>query len=492
MDNNEIQLLRFRRQYLLVPEEINCPFKHQREVIGNYFLYRHTDLPFSRYTDGELDLVLLGDIFDYNVDHKSNLAILKLVAKNATDQINILSSLEPYTGSYVLIFLLNGSLSLVSDPYTTKKIFFSRSVEGIWCSSQLHLLAGLLNIGLSESDSKSAFMASTQFLNLNNSGVGSSTCYDGIDQVLPNHYLNLDNGHVKRFWPNAERIPLSVDQVVDRCVPIIKGYVSNISSRYNIMLPVTAGKDSRTLLAASREMKNEVFYYINKSKDSDMKLPDFVVPPKLAKKLNIEYHVLDTDIQVDEAFKKVYYENNPHALEEFLPIIYNNYLHFGDRVNLPGLIATGGQWWYPVFRKNKTVETLLDINNLRPFEHARHAYTQWLDDTKPSCVQSGFELLDLFYWEERLGNWGTYIEMDTDIAQMNINPFNSRMLVKIMLSVEPSYALEFASYPVNRGINMKLWPETMSMPINPGMKNSLLRIFEKLGMLKFVYRVKYR
>jgi hypothetical protein len=61
-----------------------------------------------------------------------------------------------------------------------------------------------------------------------------------------------------------------------------------------------------------------------------------------------------------------------------------------------------------------------------------------------------------------------------------------------MLSVEPTYTLEFASYPVNSGINMKLWPETMSMPINPGRKNTMLGLVEKLGLLGPLYRIKYR
>jgi len=80
--------------------------------------------------------------------------------------------------------------------------------------------------------------------------------------------------------------------------------------------------------------------------------------------------------------------------------------------------------------------------------------------------------------------------MNMDIAQMNINPFNSRLLVKIMLSVDPPYTLEFASYPVNHGVIMKLWLETMSMHINPGRKNTMLRMVEKLGLLGVFCRIK--
>ena len=493
MDKKEIERLRYRRQYLLAPREVNCPFKYNLlKVKEGYFLYVHLDLPLTHYSNGNLNLFLLGDIFDYEPDNKSNLAILgELAAGNSTID-KLLAGLERYMGCFVLVVVMDDQVRIVNDPYATRKIFWSQMKGEIWCASNLHLLARILGHQLSEGESQRAYRSSERFVSLNNGGIAAATSYDEIKQVLPNHFLKIEDGTVERFWPLEKRIPLSVTEVVEKTYRLIEGYVHNIASRYEVMLPITAGKDSRTLLAATRELHEEVFYYINKVRGSDTSIPDFTLPVELSRRLGIDFHVLDADIEVDEDFERIYFENNPHALGQFLPMIYNYYLHYEGKVNLPGSIATGGQWWYPIYRKNKTVDTLLDINKLGEFSHAREAYSDWLKDCRPSCDNTGFELLDLFYWEERLGNWGSQIQQDKDIAQLDINPFNSRLLVKIMLSVEPTHTLEFASYPVNRNINMKLWPETMSMQINPGRKNTLLRMVEKFGLLGVFYRIKYR
>lgn len=492
MNITEKNRLSYRRQYLLAPEDVECPFQHiRKELFHGYRLYTHKDLPLSHYTLAEKEFFLMGDIYDYKSDHKSNLEILKLICRAGSSQ-ELLSSLEPYTGSYALLYMIGEEIYLVSDPYASRKIYHSRPGGKSWCSSHPHLLAKVLDYSISEDTSKQAYFKSQRFEELNRSGIASTTCYDEIEQVLPNHVLSLSSGRTDRFWPREERKPMSVQEVAEQCAPIIRGYVENIAARFEVMLPITAGKDSRTLLAASREISDRVYFYINKVKGSNTNIPDFTLPPELTRHLGLEYHIVDTDIEVDPDFREVFLENNPHALEHYLPMIYSYYRDFGDRVNLPGSVATGGQWWYPIYRKNKTVDTLLDIYQLKDFPHAREAYREWLKGSREAADGSGFELFDLFYWEERLGNWGSQIQLDKDMAQLDINPMNSRLLVKIMLSVDPYYTLEFGTYKVNREINMLLWPETMDLPINPSQKNNFLILLEKAGLLGHLYRMKFR
>jgi hypothetical protein len=91
-----------------------------------------------------------------------------------------------------------------------------------------------------------------------------------------------------------------------------------------------------------------------------------------------------------------------------------------------------------------------------------------------------------------MANWGTQVQMDKDMAQMDINPYNSRLLAETILSVDRYHSIGVGSYPIHRGINMNLWPETMSVPINPGLKNSIFKVAESLGLLGLIYRIHYR
>ena len=50
MEKEEIKKLLYRRQYLITPEEIKCPFMHQvTDLENSYFLYTHIDLPYTEF-----------------------------------------------------------------------------------------------------------------------------------------------------------------------------------------------------------------------------------------------------------------------------------------------------------------------------------------------------------------------------------------------------------------------------------------------------------
>jgi hypothetical protein len=489
----ELEKLKYRRQYILAPDQIDCPFLYQKTKVSEYyFLYAHVDLPVTTLKNDHSEMVLLGDIFDYTGDHKSNDDILQDLALETGDHRAFLKRISSYTGSFVIICYMENRWRVIHDATATKKVFYSMVKGMIWLSSHPHLLARVLGYHLSEDDSRKAYYGSKECLALNNSGVGTTTCYDEISQLLPNHLLHIPEGTVSRYWPDKVRIPISVEQCVERCTELIHGYMTSIASRYKLMLPVTAGKDSRTLLAATRDFAGEVFYYINGLNNGDYSAPDFRIPVALFKKLGYEFHILEPDIHVDDQFRKIYFENNPHALEAFLPTIYNYYKNFSDRVNLPGSTATSAHGMWPVMAKIATPDDLLVINNLNRFSHAREAYSEWLEDSRDARISSGFNTVDLFYWEDRMANWGTQVQMDKDMAQMDINPYNSRLLAETILSVDRYHSIGVGSYPIHRGINMNLWPETMSVPINPGLKNSIFKVAESLGLLGLIYRIHYR
>lgn len=71
MTQDEKKRLKFRRQYILSPEEIECPFLfHRTELPGGYKLYTHIDLITTEYSYENIRLILLGEMFDYEVPEK--------------------------------------------------------------------------------------------------------------------------------------------------------------------------------------------------------------------------------------------------------------------------------------------------------------------------------------------------------------------------------------------------------------------------------------
>jgi hypothetical protein len=486
----DLELLKYRRQYLLAPYEQNCPFRYRRfELHGSWILYAHTDLPVESITEAGVQIVLLGDLFDYREPHKDNQALLRDL--HDADFNVFLQRIAHYTGRYVLLHLKEGKLRMVGDATAARKVYYYREGEEMHFASQPHLLASVIGLDRTSDPSRQKFYRSAEFDQLDTASIGDTTCYDEIRQLIPNHYLDAGEGKAIRFWPDKEIRIRPVNEVAEECAELIRGYVEAITNRYRVMLPVTAGFDSRLLLAATRNITEKIYYYINLDPDLSMKSADVRVPRRLLKRLGLTFHELILPYRIPDAFLKVYWENNPLASKRYEAHAYNYFNYYQDRVNLPGNFASAPWGFYKLIEKNVSGETLAHLYELSEYEHAIEYYTRWLDGCRDVCRKYHMNTVRLFYWEERIANWGTQIQLDKDIAQEEINPFNSKLLLEKFLAVE-TYQNNIPDYILHRRIIQKLWPETLKAPINPSFSRYLLKFLTWLGLLDLILMMKYK
>ncbi len=481
MTNNDIEKLRFRRQYLITPYQIKCPFQCKHLAITeNINLYAHVDLNLTFTLRANKSLILLGDLFDYrNSQYNNELIINKLLTLSLSD---LLVELSEFCGRYVIIICESEHIYLISDAAASRKIYYHRHINGTFCASQPHLIARILNFEPSRERSKVDFYSSNEFKRLNNSNIGNTTCYDDVFQVIPNHCIELTQCKIFRFWPNRKIETLPFEEVVNKCASMLKGYINSISHRYSVMLPVTAGKDSRLLLSATKDISNQVFYYLvkgNKLKDNHH---DIVIPDRLFKRLGFKFHILHPKSDIDPDFERVYFENNRNGLHSYLPTIYNYYISFNDKVNLPGIFA---ETFIDYFQMNGKITpySIAKTIGVERFDYAIKYYTEWLNGCESICKVNNISVNNLLYWEERMPNWGTQIQLDKDIAQDEILPFNSRGLIETLLSVPIEMRIK-PDYKLHMELTRKLWPETISEPYNSNFKQKILKLTKKLGIIK--------
>jgi hypothetical protein len=259
--------------------------------------------------------------------------------------------------------------------------------------------------------------------------------------------------------------------------------MESIINRHKVMLPVTAGKDSRLLLSATANHTDKVFYYINKESWLNEKSMDIAIPSKLLHKLGICYNIIDPYIPIDEDFKKVYFENNPLASELYLPLIYNYYLNFSDRINMPGIFINVAEDIYETKGEPLSPSLMAHFMHTEKFSVATEYLTKWYKESKDICAECNIDVLYLLYWEERIANWGTQIQIDKDIAQEDIIPFNSRLLIETMLQADV-VERERPDFRLTYEMTRKLWPQTLQMPINPHLKQTVLMISKTMGVMK--------
>lgn len=478
----EIERLRYRRQYLIAPYAIDSPFFSNHLIISDdIHLYAHVDLNLTCSAADSRKVVLLGDMFDFRNPHYDNQRIIDDLITASYKEF--LVRISDYCGRFVLIYQDVSNVYLVTDAASSRKVYYFKHTDGVFCASQPHLIARVLNIGPSQKESRTDFYSSKEFERLHNSNIGNTTCYDNIYQLIPNHYLELSTCKSFRFWPNKRIDTLPLQRVVDTCANMLKGYITGISNRYPIMLPVTSGKDSRLLLSATRDIRDKVYYYVIQRSGQPNNHHDLVIPDRLLKSLNLKFHILHPDLNIDSDFEKIYFENNRHGSSYYLPVIYNYYLNFSDSVNLPGIFAETAVDYFQTINKPVTPSLIAKIIGVERFDYAHEYYKMWLEESEITCKLNSMNILNLLYWEERMPNWGTQVQLDKDIAQDEILPYNSRRLIETMLCAPVEFRIK-PEYRLQREITRRLWPETLTEPYNANIKHKILKLSKRLGIMK--------
>ncbi len=481
--------LLYRRQYILSPVPIKCPFQHVKISLGGtYTLYIHKDLPVTRTDENSATLILLGDIFDYKTPLNSNLDILNDLSGQGLNSILEKSSL--YTGRFILIYVSEADIIVFHDATATRKIYYHWRDDMTWLSSQPQLLALTLGFKPTPDPERQAFYHSAEHKRLNNADIGDTTFYDEIRQLMPNHYMNIVNSEITRFWPQKPVKQRPLKEVAAECAEIIRGYMNAIAARYEIMLPVTAGFDSRVLMAATFDIRNSVYYYINKEKQLSPNCTDIAVPKRLFRKLKLKFHIEEFDSIIKPDFREVYFTNNSDASQKYLPHIQHYYLNFSDRVNLPGNCAAAS-WGINRLPLDKVSgENLARLQGLETYSYGIEYYDQWLKGCRELCLQNNINVVSLFYWEERIANWGGQVATYKDIAQEEFNPFNSRQLLTLFHSVKRTHN-NGPDHQLHRAIIKQLWPQLLKVPMNPSFQRSVLKTLKFFGLFNMIFRLKY-
>ena len=490
METSNALRLKNRRQYIVAPHRIECsPYFIEKRITANCYLYSHIDLKVTVYEKNHISLILLGEIFDFENHKKSNEDILNDLSKGDFKYFS--EKLADYAGRYVIIRIAYDQVFFFHDATASRKVYYTSARDGNWCSSRPQLIAELLNINITSDESFQKYFKSYGYEWLAHSNIGNLTNYEEIFQLLPNHYLRYDDLNIKRYWPNKPVQQRPLKEVAAKCAEMIKGYVTAFNERFDLMVPLTGGKDSRIIMAATREFRDRVFYYVNKEKRLNDKSADIVIPSRMAKDLGFDFHVVNPYPEnMDQDFEKVYFENNPMATTKYFPLIHNYYSNFSDKVNIPGVFAASAFEMYGKFDKKITPGVLAKLNKVEEFDFAVEYYTRWLEKNLDICRENNLSIFTLFYWEERMANWGTQLQLEKDIAQEDLTPYNSRRLIEYTFSVPPKCNNQ-PDYLLYKEILRILWPETLNYPINPGFIKSAKKLLHAFKLLNAVKAIRF-
>lgn len=120
----------------------------------------------------------------------------------------------------------------------------------------------------------------------------------GLRRLLPNHYLDLSDFTHCRHWPKEgqefhiplEEAPAALEEIRDRLARTMRTLVS---ARPCVM-PISAGRDSRNLVAAGRDHLDQVSEFFAFGHHFNSRL-DCAVGSLVAEKMGLPYHIYDVD-----------------------------------------------------------------------------------------------------------------------------------------------------------------------------------------------------
>jgi len=474
-----IDQLRYPSQFALGPDFVDrLPGSHFR-ISESLKLTLHTDVAYTRVAEGFRELTLVGHMLDPRAPAAGNEEILWQLLGRYTDRATLIEATAGLGGRWVLIAANGEERFLFNDALGLRQVFYvdPRETGALWAVSQPGLVAEILALPLDPEAER--FMESYAFRSHPEyRWPGEATAFRTVRHLLPNHWLDLNSGVPQRYWPARPLVALEPDAAIERLEILLPGMIQAAAQRFDLALSLTAGLDSRLLLAAARNIRDRIsFVTVRQSKMSDHH-PDVMVPARLLQHLGLPHQIVSSAATTTADFSS-----------RFKHAVYLAHEHYGPDAEAilrsfsrtkAALTGSGAEVGRCAFRKalprsdSRTI-TATDLSHLQNMSREPFAvrnFEKWLADAE---MRHGIKLLDLFEWEQGHGNWLAMTQLEFDIAWREIiTPYNCREILTTLLAVDERYR-RAPDYLLFKSLIRRLWPQVLSEPINPEERWILLR-----------------
>lgn len=409
--------------------------------------------------------MIIGYIIDpYNPEFSNTDIIANLINKNSLK--DALLEAEDLSGRFVIIWGDEKNICLFHDATGFREIYYYLSSSTIFCGSTPDIINKYAGIEQDKDESITEFINSAEY---RSSGfwIGNGTPLKHVYHLQPNFYLDLLNKGCLRYWPYENRKEIDIKEAARTMAQILKGTMFCAAKRYVLHQALTAGYDSRLLLAAVKDHTDQIKFSVNKVQHTTNRVADIKIPRLVARKFNLDFEVVEIDNERVEAdFREVYFRNNVFSRELHLPVFYDAHRKgFDNTYWVTG--SFGNEVLRIIFPLKKRNITSLDIAkrfNYSKYSYAVHAIETWMNEAREVYNKYGYNLVNMFYWEQFTGNWETLGGSEGSIIREEIRPFNCRKLITTYISLKDKY--RYKDHPVGHLMTIKyLWKDLLKVPV---------------------------
>ncbi len=470
---DSLQSLVFRRQFLLGPKSFQLTkgwkcFSLHHDLI----LSAHPDLDVLTKSNDNETITLIGVAVDSLQPNLSLSELLDNYLEKASAVFELIDNTKSLTGRWLIIFQDEQNTYLFTDACGFRSVYYYSDANGFWCGSQPEIIKFITDLDWEVDNEILDFLSSPNYSRMESAWVGNNTIYRGCRHLLPNHYLDINRKEEARFFPrekepNAKERPLS--EVVDMATTILQGTYAAVTKRGTILQALTAGWDSRVLLAASRDYSSKIEYFVDRMGILSENHPDIRIPRRLAKCLDLNLTVMNSAQDPPGWFVSVLSHNTTMA--RVLPKTRTIYSHLQSEENRIKLNGNGSEICRNFFTKYQkyageaSIEVLASTLGYKDVSFVMYQLEEWRENLNIKCAPN-FSIFDMLYWEQRLGNWGSQYPSEQDIAIDEFSPYCSRLLIETLMMTPREYRVA-PNFKLYRHLIQAMWPETLTIPINP-------------------------
>jgi hypothetical protein len=471
VDRSASSSLRFSRQFLVTPRTAELAgWRHH--PVSSHNVYAHPKLSVTVHeASAGLTLVLLGFAIDPDHPEHDDRAVLAALG-DAWERGEELPFLDRLSGRFALFAFLAEDIQIHIDATGTRTVEYMWTGDEFHAASQTYLLAEV--VPLHETGRAEEFRASSYARSDREAFLpAGTTLYEGVERLVPNHRLSVVGRSQQRVWPRG---PISRTSLADAgafAADQLTAAIVAASQRFPLSLPVTAGYDSRTLLAAApASLRGSLHVYTLLYRHLTRLSADVAIPARLARRLGLTHHRIVCREMPDRSWREIYSRNSPLAHYDDWGVIAGGLLagHPGDRVALKGNASeiVRRYYWHggeaPSLREPSDVLALQPGWTELPFAVA--SIEEWFETAAPVAAETGVPLDALFYWEHRCGSWQAQSQLEWDIAQEVFTPFGNRRMLARLLGV-PSGDIGEDGTALLREIMAVADADVLRLPFNP-------------------------
>lgn len=432
-----------------------------------FTVFSHPEVPVVPVSGSS---VLIGHAFAAGAERPAQELLEAALAAGSDSALH--EALDLLCGRFALVTSRWGG-RVYHDAIGSRSVFY-RSGEPPCIASHDGLLGGLLGLKtdpLSEEISRQSEYVGRRVTYL----PGDLSVYSGVRALIPNNYYDVRAERSVRYWPRVPRRETTLEEFHLLADEYFDGFAQYVSGRFTPVLGVTAGVDSRALIAALR------------SRNVPMEYATWTMSPTDASVVeDMSSYLKGRHVFLPEAGQQ--------STEEFYrvcDVVRRNMGHYNAGMETPAYVRQtfgegrvfvrgyGGEVMRGFYRTYGTplsegspVEDLLRAYALgmkKPLSErlvglVREALEQFMERAGYEGLEDfGYDMNDLYYWESRMGVWGASMHNAMDAAMLSMSGFNNRRLFegafglapeerltnRLLLDLTQRYDRELARFPVN-------------------------------------------